>query len=154
MAFADDFGTQSSLLISPEIFDKYFAQKIRKMADLAHQYGSFFLLHTCGNVEALIPRFIELGVDVLDPIQPESMDPARIKKLFGKEICLRGGISSQQVLAHGKPSDVELEVRKKLDVLMPGGGYILSPGHPVFQVDIPTENILTMYKTAYKYGKY
>ena len=95
-----------------------------------------------------------VGVDILDPIQPESMDPANIKKLYGKDICLRGGISSQQVLAHGSSADVEYEVRKKLDDLMPGGGYIFSPGHPVLQVDIPTENIVTMYQTALKYGKY
>lgn len=153
-ALADDFGTQNSLLISPDTFDEYFAKRIRKMADLAHQYDCFFLLHTCGNIEALIPRFIDLGVDILDPIQPESMDPGKIKKLYGKDICLRGGISSQQVLAHGSPKDVEIEVRQKLDDLMPGGGYIFSPGHPVLQVDIPTENIITMYQTAYKYGKY
>ncbi|MCK5821952.1 MAG: hypothetical protein KAH17_08695 [Bacteroidales bacterium] len=153
-ALADDFGTQNSLLISPDTFDKYFAGRIRRMADLAHQYDSFFLLHTCGNIEPLIPRFIELGVDILDPVQPESMDPGKIKKLYGKDICLRGGISSQQVLAHGTPKDVETEVRRKLDDLMPGGGYIFSPGHPVLQVDIPTENIITMYQTAYKYGKY
>ena len=154
LALADDFGTQNSLLISPEIFDEYFAPRIRKMAELAHANDSFLLLHTCGNIEALIPRFIDLGVDILDPIQPESLDASEIKKKYGSNICLRGGISSQQVLAHGTPEDVEYEVRKKLDILMPGGGYILSPGHPVLQVDIPTENILTMYKTAFEYGKY
>lgn len=154
LAFADDFGTQESLLISPGIFDSYFADRIKKMADLAHKYDSAFLLHTCGNVESLIPRFIDLGVDILDPIQPESMDAARIKKLFGKDICLRGGISSQQVLAHGTADDVVREVREKLDVLMPDGGYIFSPGHPVLQVDIPTENIIAMYQTAFEYGQY
>lgn len=154
LAFADDFGTQSSLLISPDTFDNYFAKRLKVMADLAHEFDCAFLLHTCGNIEPLIPRFIDIGIDVLDPIQPESLDPEKIKKLYGKDICLRGGISSQQTLAHGTPEEVELEVKKKLDVLMPGGGYILSPGHPVLQVDIPTENILTMYKTAYSYGKY
>ncbi len=154
LAFADDFGTQNSLMIGPDQFDQHFANRIKRMADLAHKFDAAFLLHTCGDVEPLIPRFIELGVDVLDPIQPESMDPARIKKIFGKDICLRGGISSQQVLAHGNPEDVISEVRNKLDILMPDGGYIFSPGHPVLQVDIPTENIIAMYQTAYKYGRY
>lgn len=153
-AIADDFGTQNSLLIRPELFDQYFSKRIKKLADLAHKHDIFFLLHSCGNVEPLIPKFIELGVDILDPIQPESMDPIRIKKEYGSEICLRGGISSQQVLAHGSTEDVEEEVKRKLDGLMPGGGYIFSPGHPVLQVDIPVENIVTMYKTAYHYGKY
>jgi len=153
-AIADDFGTQESLLISPDVFDRYFAERIRRMADLAHSFDCCFLLHTCGNVEPLIPRFIDLGIDILDPIQPESMDPIKIKKEYGKEICLRGGISSQQVLAHGSTKDVEDEVRKKLDILMPGGGYIFSSGHPVLQVDIPTKNIIAMYHTAFEYGKY
>ena len=153
-ALADDFGTQTSLLIGDDLFDQYFSPRIRKMADLAHRFDISFLLHTCGNVESLIPRFIELGVDVLDPIQPESMDPGKIKKKFGNDICLRGGISSQQVLAHGTVREVMEEVKQKLDILMPGGGYIFSPGHPVIQTDIPIENIITMYKTAYDYGRY
>jgi uroporphyrinogen decarboxylase len=148
-ALADDFGTQNSLMISEALFDQYFASRIKKLADLAHKHDIFLLLHTCGNIEPLIPSFIDLGVDVLDPVQPESMDVVQIKKKYGKDICLRGGISSQKVLAHGSKEDVQQEVKEKLDILMPGGGYIFSPGHPVFQVDIPTENIVTMYETAW-----
>jgi len=153
-AIADDFGTQNSLLISPDLFRQFFSSRMKALADLAHHYDIYFLLHTCGDVEPLIPDFIEAGVDVLDPIQPESMDPAYIKKEYGQSICLRGGISSQQVLAHGSIRQVKEEVKRKLDILMPGGGYIFAPGHPVLQVDIPTENIITMYETAYEYGLY
>jgi uroporphyrinogen decarboxylase len=112
------------------------------------------LLHTCGNVEILIPRLIELGVDILDPIQPESMDPVQIKAKYGNDICLRGGISVQDIVSRGTIEDVKAETRRIVEALKPGGGYILSPGHPVLQDDIPVENILAMYETAYQYGFY
>jgi uroporphyrinogen decarboxylase len=121
------------------------------MAELAHKYDLKLLLHTCGNVLQLIPRFIDLGVDILDPIQPEAtgMDPVYLKREFGSSLCFRGGISAQQILAKSSRQEVVDETRRVLDILAPGGGYILSPGHPVLQDDIPVENIITMYDTAY-----
>lgn len=152
-ALADDLATQNSMMISPEMFEQFVAHRIEKMSDLAHRYDIKLLLHTDGNVKALIPRFIELGVDILDPIQPEAdeMDPVAIKQEFGREICLRGGISAQKTLAYGSRLDVIDETRRILDELASGGGYILSPGHPVLQDDIPVENIISMYKTGLEY---
>jgi uroporphyrinogen decarboxylase len=124
------------------------------MADLAHCYNIKLLLHTCGNIEMLIPRLIELGVDILDPIQPESMDPLAIKTKYGDRICLRGGISVQHIVSRGTITEVNAETRRIVEALKPGGGYILSPGHPVLQDDIPVENIMAMYETGYKYGFY
>ncbi|MDD4108704.1 MAG: uroporphyrinogen decarboxylase family protein [Prolixibacteraceae bacterium] len=153
-ALADDFGMQNTLLISPEMFDEFVAPRLKKMADLAHSYNIKLLLHTCGNVESLIPRFIELGVDILDPIQPESMDPIAIKKKYGNDICLRGGISVQNVVSRGTVEEVKAETKRIVEALKPGGGYIFSPGHPVLQDDIPVENIVAMYETGFKYGVY
>ena len=153
-ALADDFGMQNTLLISPEMFEEYAAPRLKRMADLAHGYNIKLLLHTCGNIELLIPRLIELGVDILDPIQPESMDPLYIKEKYGKQICLRGGISVQNIVSRGTIDDVKAETIRILKSLKPGGGYILSPGHPVLQDDIPVENILAMYETGYEYGFY
>ena len=153
-ALADDLGMQNTLLIGPELFDDYVAPRLKKMADLAHQYDIRLLLHTCGNIELLIPRFIELGVDILDPVQPESMDPLKIKEKYGQEIALRGGISVQNVVSRGSVDDVKTESRRIIEAMKPGGGYIFSPGHPVLQDDIPIENIIAMYETGYKYGKY
>ena len=153
-ALADDFGMQKTLLIGPEMFDEFVAPRLKKMANLAHSYNIKLLLHTCGNVESLIPRFIELGVDILDPIQPESMDPVAIKKKYGNDICLRGGISVQNVVSRGTVEEVKAEAKRIVEALKPGGGYIFSPGHPVLQDDIPVENIITMYKTGYQYGFY
>jgi uroporphyrinogen decarboxylase len=153
-ALADDLGMQNTLLIGPEMYDEYVAPRLKRMADLAHSYGISLLLHTCGDVEILIPRLIKAGVDILDPIQPESMDPIAIKKKYGNNICLRGGISVQQVVSRGTTAEVEAETRRIIEALKPGGGYILSPGHPVLQDDIPVENILAMYETGYINGFY
>jgi uroporphyrinogen decarboxylase len=153
-ALADDLGMQNTLLISPEMFDEYVAPRLKKMADLAHSYNIKLLLHTCGNIEILIPRLIELGVDILDPIQPESMDPIAIKEKFGDRICLRGGISVQDMVSRGSIEEVEAETKRIVVALKPGGGYILSPGHPVLQDDIPVENILAMYRTGNEVGHY
>lgn len=156
LAMADDFGMQSGLMISPEMFEEWIVPRIRRFADLAHSYGLKLILHSDGNIRSVIPRLIEIGVDVLDPLQPEAanMDPGEIKREFGKDIVLRGGISAQQTLSHGSTQEVADEVKRTIDTLAPGGGYIVSPGHPVLQDDIPVENIITMYDTAYSYGAY
>ena len=153
-ALADDLGMQNSLLISPEMFDDYVAPRLEKLIDLAHQYNIYFLLHSCGNIRELIPRFIDLGVDILDPVQPESMDTVAIKKEFGDKICLRGGIGVQNILSNGTVQDVKDETKRIIDHLAPGGGYIIAPGHPVLQDEVPVDNIITMYETAYEYGFY
>ena len=153
-ALADDLGMQNTLLISPRMFDRFVAPRLKLMADLAHEYGVKLLLHSDGNIKKILPRLIELGVDILDPIQPEAMNPIEVKQNFGDRLCLRGGISAQHVLPHGTKNEVVAETRRILQHLSPGGGYILSPGHPVLQEDIPAENIITMYETAFKYGRY
>lgn len=154
---ADDFGMQDRLIMSPEQFEEYFLPRLKKLIDMAKSYGAKVLLHSDGNIRSIIPDLIEAGVDILDPIQPEAegMEPASIKEDFGDKLCLRGGISAQNVLSTATVSEVEEEVKKKIEQLgCGGGGYILSPGHPVLQVDIKTKNIIAMYKTCQKYGGY
>ncbi len=156
MALADDFGMQTGLMISPQLFEQYMVPRLLTFVELAHSYGIKMVLHSDGNIRSIIPKLIEIGVDVLDPLQPEAknMDPASIKREFGNDIVLRGGISAQNTLAYGTKQDVADEVKRTLDNLAPGGGYILSPGHPVLQDDVPVENIITMYDTGYEYGVY
>ena len=153
-ALADDLGMQNTLLISPELFDEYVAPRLKKMTDLAHLYNIKLLLHTCGNVETIIQRFIDLGVDILDPLQPESMDPVEIKNKYGRDICLRGGISVQNIVSKGTAKEVKAESKRIMKALMKGGGYIFAPGHPVLQDDVPVENILAMYKAGIQFGSY
>ncbi len=155
-ALADDLGMQTSLMISPQMFEDFVADRIRDFADLVHSYKCKLIFHCDGNIRSIIPRLIDLGVDVLDPLQPEAegMDPAVIKREFGRELVLRGGISTQQTLSRGTEAEVVDEVRRTIETLGEGGGYICSPGHPVLQSDIPVRNIIAMHETAHEYGVY
>jgi uroporphyrinogen decarboxylase len=154
--FADDIGAQNNLFISPRMLDHFLAPRVKKCAELAHRHGIKVLFHTDGAVRPAIPRLIDWGVDVLDPVQPEApgMDAVELKREFGDRLAFSGGVSAQKVLPFGDEDAVRAEVRRVIDALAPGGGYILSPGHPCFQVDVPVENIVAMYEEGYRYGRY
>jgi len=113
-------------------------------------------LHSCGNVYPLIGDFIEIGMDVLNPVQVsagEMGDTARLKREFGDRITFCGAIDTGRVLPHGTPDDVRAEVRRRIKDLAPGGGYILSAVHCI-QPDVPPENVLAMFDEARAAGTY
>jgi uroporphyrinogen decarboxylase len=145
---ADDMGMQDRLLISPELFDRYFAPRLRRLIEMAHSHGVKVMFHSCGAIVPLIDRLIDLGVDVLDPLQAAAagMDPAALKRDFGSRIALHGSIDTQYLLPQGSPQEVRQTTRRMIDLLGTGGGFILAPCH-VLQTDIPTENILALYET-------
>lgn len=155
LRIADDLGMQDRLIISPDTFEKYFVPRIKRIADMAHSHGVKVMFHSCGSIVSFISRLIETGVDILDPIQvrAKGMEPEYLKNCFGSKICLHGSIDTQYILPEGTADDVVKEVKKMIDILGKGGGFILSPSH-VLQTDVPTENILVLYKTGYKYGSY
>jgi uroporphyrinogen decarboxylase len=153
---ADDLGTQRSLFFSAELFRTFIKPRIARLVDLAHSHKVKFMYHSCGAIVPLIDDLIEIGVDILDPLQAlaDGMDPQALKANFGKRICLHGGIDTQYLLPRGTPEEVRTEVRTRLEILGKGGGFILAPCH-VLQLDVPTENILAMGETglAYTYGR-
>ena len=153
---ADDIGAQNNLFISPKMLDRFLAPRVKRCIDLAHRHGIKVIFHTDGNVRPAIPRLIEWGVDVLDPVQPEipSLDAVELKRTYGDVLGFSGGVSAQEVLPFGDVQAVRAEVMRVIDALAPSGGYILSPGHPCFQVDVPVENIVAMYETGFEYGRY
>jgi uroporphyrinogen decarboxylase len=153
---ADDVGAQNSLFISPKALDKFVAPHIRRCAELAHRYDIKLMFHTDGNVRQAIHQFIAWGVDLLDPIQPEipAMNAAALKREFGDRLSFSGGVGTQDILPNGSPEDVQAEVKRVLRLLMPGGGYILAPGHPSLQMDVPPENIVAMYQAGREFGEY
>jgi uroporphyrinogen-III decarboxylase len=102
--------------------------------------------HTDGNVMPIIPELIEIGIDILNPIQPASMDPAEIKKKFGDKMCFWGSIDEQHTLPFGSASDVQAEVLERLKTIGKNGGLILAPTHHV-QLDTPMENFWAMVDT-------
>ena len=151
----DDYGSQHGLMISEEAYLRWFKPIQKKFIDLAHSAGTLVMHHDDGAIRPLIPHFVELGVDILNPIQHvcPGMEMAGLKRDFGAKLCFHGGVDNQDVLPHGSVADVQREVRDCLRTLGAGGGYILAPCHNIQPVS-PVENIVAMYETAYAEGKY
>jgi uroporphyrinogen decarboxylase len=141
-----DLGSQHGPLISLAMFRQFVAPYLGEMARHIHQLGGRVLFHCCGAIDAFIPDLIELGVDVLDPIQPVAPDmaPERLKAKYGDRLSFHDGIDMQKLLPFGTPEQVEAEARSYCEVLGRGGGYILGAAH-LFQSDVPTENVLAVY---------
>ncbi len=150
---ADDYCSQSGPLFSPEIFREFVVPYLKQIVEKVHRKNKKFLLHVCGAVRPLLPMIIDAGVDMLEPLQTraDGMDPAGLKRDFGRHICFYGGVDLQAVLCRGTPQQVSDEVRRLIDILGKDGGYIIGPGHTYIQVDAPIENIMAMYKTAFDY---
>lgn len=142
---ADDLGTQQSLFFSPDMFREFIKPRLKKLVDLAHSHNVKFLFHSCGAIRPFIEDLIEIGVDILDPLQAaaEGMEPQALKDNYGNRICLHGGICTQHLLPNGTPEEVRSEVQRRIEIIGKNGGYILAPCH-VLQSDVPTENILAM----------
>jgi uroporphyrinogen decarboxylase len=147
----EDCGDQRGRLFPPRVFEDFFVPRIKPFIDLAHEHGCLAMLHSCGDTHEIMPTFIEMGLDILDAMQPEppGMDPAAIKREFGCDLTFCGLVSTQQTLPHGSPEDVRREVRERIEVMGAGGGYILAPAHCI-QPDTPIENVLAMYDEALK----
>jgi uroporphyrinogen decarboxylase len=145
--FGNDFGTQRDLLISPEMFREFFLPGLTRLAHQGKERGMAVMFHSCGAVGALIPDLIAAGVDILDPVQGQAtgMDPLELKAKFGDKICLHGGIDTQQLLPFGTVEQVKQRVRRVVEVVGRGGGYILAPDQSL-QGDVPLENILAIYR--------
>ncbi|NTU50042.1 MAG: hypothetical protein HGA87_03995 [Desulfobulbaceae bacterium] len=154
--FSSDLGTQMSSFVSPETFREFFKEPFRLLfSELKRAYPNLkIFLHSCGAIFNLIPDLIDVGVDVLNPLQPlaQGMDSFRIKKEFGSDLVLHGGIDIQRAMI-GSRQDVEDEVKKRIDAFARGGGYILAPNNHI-QSDVPVSNFLDLYRFAKQYGKY
>ena len=153
---ADDLGTQRGLFFSGEMFRAFFKPRIAKLVDLAHSHDVKFMFHSCGAIRPLIEDLIEIGVDILDPLQAaaDGMDPRELKANHGDRICLHGGICTQFLLPRAAPDEVRSEVRRLIKIFGEGGGYVLAPCH-VLQLDVPIENILAVRDAglAHTYGR-
>ncbi len=154
-------GTQLAPMISPKMFDAMVKPRFKRLWDTARekieqkQPEAKLMVHSCGNIRPFIPAWIDMGLDVLDPIQPQAqgMEPERLKKDFGDRLVFHGGIDLQQVLPNGTPEEVKAEVRRYIQALSPGGGYIVAPAHNV-QSDVPPENLVAIRDAIEEYGRY
>ncbi len=143
----DDYGSQRGMLISPKMWRTFIKPRLKEVISSAHHYGLKYCHHSCGGIYPIIPDLIEIGVDILNPIQPSAtgMEPERLGNEFGKDIVFFGGIDEQNTLPHGSKEDVKAEVRQRIASLGKYNGYIISPSHD-FQPDTPIENVLAIYE--------
>ena len=149
LCLGEDTGNQLGPMFPPEVFDRFFRPRIQQYIDLAHAFGCKAMMHSCGNTRRLQPRFIAMGLDVLDAMQPEpeGMDPEELKAAFGGALTFCGLISTQQTLPFGTVEECRAEARHRLRLFAEGGGYIFSPAHCI-QADNPLENVLAIYEEA------
>lgn len=146
-SLSDDYGTQKAMLMSPKIWRQVIKPFLKEIISMAKKNNKIMMLHSCGNIYEIIGDLVDMGVDILHPIQPEAMNVFDIKKEFGKYITLQGGLRTQDLLSNGTPNDIKNEIKMLKDRLGKGGGYILEPGITV-QGDIPLENLIAMIEAA------
>lgn len=154
---ADDYGTQESQLVSPRMFREIFKPRLAalfaRIKQLAPNAKLFF--HSDGNLRPILTDLIEIGVDILNPIHitAKGMEPVALKKDFGKDLVFwGGGVETQSVLPFGSPQQVKENVRRNLDALAPGGGYVFNTIHNI-QADVPAQNMVALYEALHEYGK-
>jgi uroporphyrinogen decarboxylase len=153
---ADDFGTQNGPMVAPslyrEVIKPQHAETIRLIKKKAPQAKAF--LHCCGAIKKFLPDFIDAGFDIINPVQPgaRDMDPAQLKKEFGKDLTFWGGVDVQEAM-RGSPEMVRAEVCKRIEQMAAGGGYVLAPAHN-FGPDVSLENMLMFMKSGRECGRY
>jgi len=150
---AEDMGAQEDLLFSPAHIHEFLIPRMKKVIELIHQAGVFVFHHNDGSIRRIIPDMIEIGIDILNPIQwrCKNMDRADLKRDFGDRVVFHGGMDNQLTLPFGTKDDIKQEVLDNLRILGDRGGYILAPCHNIQAVS-PPENIVAMYESCYQNG--
>jgi len=147
----DDLGTQTGSQISPEMYRRFFKPRHQELYAYIHEhFDGFLFLHSCGSLRALLPDLIDVGVQVINPVQTSAagMDPGELKREFGKNLAFwGGGCETQSTLRLGTPQEVAAEVRERIRIFSQGGGYVFNQVHNVLN-DVPPENVVAMYEAA------
>lgn len=161
----DDYGTQDSQLVSVDTYHEMIEPKLCDLVGYvkgllnekkAEGEKGYFFLHSCGNVRPLLPSFIDMGVDIINPvhISAKGMEPEGLKADFGNKVTFwGGGVETQNVLPNGSPQQIKEDVKRNVCVLKQGGGYVFNTVHNI-QGEVPPENILAMWDALQEYGKY
>lgn len=156
-AIYQDYGTQQGEMVSPAAFARLVKPHYRRLFDWIHANTDWkVLFHSCGSIYRLIPHLIDMGVDILNPVQTNTagMDPGRLKAEFGDRLVFwGGGADTQGVLPFGMPDEVRAQVRERIRTLGPGGGFVFAPTQDI-QADVPVGNLEAMYDAVREYGRY
>jgi uroporphyrinogen decarboxylase len=154
--FTEDLGREDGLLFSPQFYREVLKPCQKKLIQAIKKHTQAKIaMHSDGAIRPLFKDFIEVGVEVINPIQANAkdMDTKRLKKDFGKDLCFWGAIDTQKILPFGSSREVKEEAKRRIEDLAPGGGYLLASCHNI-QADVPPENIEAMFEAAWDYGKY
>jgi len=155
IAMNDDIGAQQSMILSPKMWREWLKPRVAAVIDAVHRVNPeiHFCYHSDGYYLPVIEDLIDIGVSKLTTVQPEAMDVYEIKRLFGDRVTLDGTIGLQSELKNGTPDDVRRKVKAQCEGLMPGGGWIASPGNGV-TIDIPLDNLMALFEALDTYGRY
>ena len=155
--YADDLGTQIGPPFSLKMYRQYYHDRFKLMWETTKKLADVKVaIHCCGGVYPLLPGLIEAGLDIFNPVQTSAKDmhPARLKREFGADLTFwGGGCDTRDVLPRGTPQEVAEDVRRRIEIFAPGGGFIFNQVHNIMP-DVPVENILAMFEAAHRYGKY
>ena len=153
--FGDDLGTDTGPFMAPATYRELFKPRHTQLCDYVHKNSQMkTFLHSCGSIYSLLPDLIECGFDVINPVQTAcyQMEPERLKAEFGKDITFwGGGADTRKTLNHGTPQAVKDDVRRRMDILAPGGGFVFNTIHNIL-ADVPPENVVAMFEAVAEFG--
>jgi uroporphyrinogen decarboxylase len=143
IGMSEDYGSQKSMMISPATWRTFIKPRLARLVGRIRGAGKQAYIHSCGHILPVIGDLVEIGVTMLQPIQPEAMDIFAVKRQFGKDLCLMGGISTQHTLHQGTSADVTREVHACLKHMAAGGGYVMAPAKAILP-GVPVENAVAL----------
>ena len=155
LRLGDDVGSQRGMLISPELWRTFLKPRLASVITAAREIRPDIpvFYHSDGDIREIIDELIEIGVTILNPVQPECMDPVEIKQRYGDRLTLWGTLGTQTTLPFGTPDEIRAVVEEYIRQLAPGGGYVIGPTHTVNR-DVPWENVVAFYEAVQEYGHY
>ncbi|MBN2210052.1 MAG: hypothetical protein JW709_01535 [Sedimentisphaerales bacterium] len=149
VSIGDDYGAQRGLMISQSIFREFFKPRLAMMYEKVRQAGKVIMHHSCGDNTDIMGDFVDIGLEVFHPLQPEAMDIRKIKQEYGRDLAFRGGIGTQGDIVFGSPDQARREVRQAVEILSAGGGYLLEPCKPLPE-DTPLDNVVAVIEEMTK----
>jgi len=151
----DDIGTQQGMLMGPEMWREWLKERMRSIIAVAKKVNPEVIIsyHSDGNIEKVIPELIEIGVEVLNPVQPEAMDPAKLKREYEDQLAFWGTVGTQTTMPFGTPEEIKRVVKERIETVGKGGGLLIAPTHWL-EPEVPWENILAFFQAVEEYGRY
>ena len=150
--FSDDWGCQRGLLMSPDDWRRFYKPAYKRMFDRVSAGGAHVWMHLCGNITAILPDLIDIGLNVLNPVQPQAMNVRQLSREFGGKVCFNGGVDVQGTLIRGTPDDVKREIHELVSLFGKfDGGYIGGTSHSIMP-ETPLDNVITLFETFLEYG--